>query len=76
MSVTRAYQIALVVVLFLVVFELVQAGYFMVADRKKPGSRRTAWALTRRVGLSILLIVLIVVGIRTGILHPHGVYVP
>ena len=32
-------------------------------------------ALTRRVGLSILLFVLIVIGIATGILHPHGIYV-
>jgi hypothetical protein len=45
----------------------------MMTDRT--GSNRTVWALTRRVVFSVLLVVLIVVGIATGILHPHGVYV-
>ena len=30
-------------------------------------------ALTRRIGLSILLIVLLAIGIFTGIIQPHGV---
>jgi hypothetical protein len=31
--------------------------------------------LTRRVAFSVLLVVLIVIGIWTGVLHPHGIYV-
>jgi hypothetical protein len=31
--------------------------------------------LTRRVIFSVLLFALIVIGIVTGVLHPHGVYV-
>ncbi|MDE2270508.1 MAG: DUF2909 domain-containing protein [Xanthomonadaceae bacterium] len=73
MSPTTLYKVVLVIVFLAVIFELGQALYFMMADRT--GSSRTAWALTRRVALSILLIVLIVIGIVTGILHPHGVYV-
>lgn len=73
MSSTTLYKVVLVIVFLAVIFELGQALYFMMTDRT--GSSRTAWALTRRVALSILLIVLIVIGIVTGILHPHGVYV-
>lgn len=73
MSVTTLYKAVLILVFLAVIFELGQAMYFMITDRSNSG--RTAWALTRRVAFSILLIVLIVVGILTGILHPHGVYV-
>ncbi|TAM99458.1 MAG: DUF2909 domain-containing protein [Rhodanobacteraceae bacterium] len=73
MSFASLYKAVLVIVFLVVIFELGQALYFMMTDRT--GSGRTVWALTRRVAFSILLIVLIVVGIATGILHPHGIYV-
>ena len=73
MSFTAVYKVVLVIVFLVVIFELGQALYFMMTDR--PGSSRTVWALTRRVAFSVLLIVLIVIGIVTGVLHPHGVYV-
>ena len=73
MSFASLYKAVLVIVFLVVIFELGQALYFMMTDRT--GSNRTVWALTRRVAFSILLIVLIVVGIVTGVLHPHGVYV-
>lgn len=73
MSFTTLYKITLVIVFLVVIFELGQALYFMMTDRT--GSGRTVWALTRRVIFSILLIVLIIIGIVTGILHPHGIYV-
>lgn len=73
MPLSTVYKIVLVIVFLVVIFELGQALYFMMTDRS--GSSRTAWALTRRVLFSALLIVLIIVGIATGILHPHGVYV-
>jgi hypothetical protein len=31
------------------------------------------WALTRRIGLSLLLILMVAIGIAMGWLHPHGV---
>lgn len=74
MSFTTLYKIALVIVLLVVIFELGRALYFMMTDRNGD-SGRAVWALTRRVAFAILLIVLIVVGIATGILHPHGVVV-
>lgn len=71
MSFTTVYKAALVIVFLVIIFELGQALYFMMTDRS--GSGRAVWALTRRVIFSVLLFILIVVGIATGILHPHGV---
>ena len=73
MSFAAIYKVVLVIVFLVVLFELGQALYFMMTDQS--GSNRTVWALTRRVAFSALLIVLIVIGIVTGILHPHGIYV-
>ena len=73
MQFATVYKIVLVIVFLVVIFELGQALYFMMTDRS--GSSRTVWALTRRVAFSILLIVLIIIGIATGVLHPHGVVV-
>ncbi|MEO7050962.1 MAG: twin transmembrane helix small protein [Rhodanobacter sp.] len=63
------YKIALVVMLLVVIFNLGQALYFMMAD--KDDDRRTVWALTRRIGLSLVLIAMIILGIWMGWLHPH-----
>lgn len=65
------YKIALVVMLFVVIFNLGQALYFMMTDKGK--SNRTVWALTRRIGLSIVLIGMVVLGIWMGWLQPHGI---
>jgi hypothetical protein len=65
------YKYALVILLLVVLFNLGQALYFMMTD--KEGSKRTVWALTRRIGLSVLLILMVVFGIWMGWLHPHGV---
>jgi cytochrome bd-type quinol oxidase subunit 2 len=66
----EAYKIALVVVLLVVIFSLGQALYFMMKD--KDDDRRTVWALTRRISLSLLLIAMVIFGIWKGWLHPHG----
>lgn len=65
------YKVALVIMFLVVVFNLGQALYFMMTD--KEGSKRTVWALTRRIGLSLVLILMVVIGIWMGWLHPHGV---
>ena len=54
-----------------VVFNLGQALYFMMTD--KGDNRRTVWALTRRIGLSLVLIAMVIVGYKLGWIHPHGV---
>jgi len=69
--VETAYKIALVIMFLVVIFNLGQALYFMMTD--KDGSKRTAWALTRRISFSLLLIAMVIVGIKMGWIHPHGV---
>jgi hypothetical protein len=65
------YKCALVVMLLVVIFSLGQALYFMMTD--KDDDRRTVWALTRRIGLSLVLIGMVALGIWMGWLHPHDV---
>lgn len=65
------YKYALVVLLLVVLFNLGQALFFMMTDKGQ--SKRTVWALTRRMGLSLLLIAMVAIGIFMGWLHPHGV---
>jgi cytochrome bd-type quinol oxidase subunit 2 len=65
------FKVVLVIVFLVVVYNLGQALYFMMTDRSDSG--RMAWALTRRIALSLLLIGLVVLGIWAGWLHPHGV---
>ena len=65
------YKIVLLVLLVLMVFELGRALYFMMVDRG--AGKRTVWALTRRIALSVLLIGMIVLGWSMGWITPHGV---
>ncbi len=69
--VETVYKYALVILLFVVLFNLGQALYFMMTD--KADSKRTVWALTRRIGLSVLLILMVMFGIWMGWLHPHDI---
>jgi len=63
----------LIVVAFLVVivYNLGAGLYYMMTDKGQ--TDRTVKALTRRIGLSVLLILLIIAGIATGVIQPHGI---
>jgi succinate dehydrogenase/fumarate reductase cytochrome b subunit len=62
----------LIVVFFVAIVYNPGAGlYFMITD--KGGTDRMLKALTRRIALSVLLIALVMLGIWTGIIRPHGV---
>lgn len=63
-------KILIVVFLIAIVWNLGAGLYYMMTD--KGGTNRTVKALTRRIALSVLLIVLIIIGIFTGIIQPHG----
>lgn len=54
-----------------VLFHLGSGLYYLVADQG--GSRRTARALSWRVACSLGLILIVLVGILTGSLQPHGI---
>ncbi len=63
----------LIIVAFLVVilYNLGAGLYYMLTD--KGGSDRMANALTRRVALSVALILLVILGMATGVIQPHGI---
>lgn len=61
----------IVAFLALIVYNLGAGLYYMLTDKGR--SDRTVNALTRRVALSIGLIVLVILGIASGIIEPHGV---
>ncbi|MGV8940989.1 MAG: twin transmembrane helix small protein [Lysobacter sp.] len=54
-----------------IIYNLGAGLYYMLVDTGT--SKRTVNALTRRITLSIVLIGLVIAGITTGILQPHGV---
>ncbi len=56
--------------LLVIVFSLGQGLYYMMSDKGK--SDRVVKALTWRVGLSVGLFVLLLIGMATGIIEPHG----
>lgn len=64
-------KIIIIVFLVAIVWNLGAGLYYMMTD--KGGSDRTVKALTRRIGLSVLLIVLVIIGIATGYITPHGI---
>ncbi len=72
MTVSIIYKIALVIMFFVVVFNLGQALYYMTTDKGK--SKRTARALSRRIGLSLVLIIMVIIAIAAGWIHPHGIH--
>lgn len=63
----------LLIVAFLgiILYNLGAGLYYMLVD--DASSKRTVRALTRRIGLSVALIVMVVIGIASGWIQPHGV---
>ena len=57
--------------LILILWNLGAGLYYLLVDTGQ--SKRTVNALTRRIGLSVLLILLVALGIYTGVIKPHGV---
>ncbi len=66
-TITRLIVIAFFIA---IVYNLGAAAYYMM--KSEGPDKRMAWALTRRIGLSVLLIVVVIVGIWTGLIRPHG----
>ncbi|ODS90382.1 MAG: hypothetical protein ABS45_16025 [Comamonas sp. SCN 65-56] len=55
----------------LILYNLGAGLYYMLVD--KGTTRRTVNALTRRIALSVVLILLVCAGIYTGHIQPHGI---
>lgn len=66
-------QKLLIIAFILVIIWNLGAGlYYMMVDKGK--SDRTVKSLSWRIGLSVLLILLVVAGIFTGVIKPHGIH--
>jgi succinate dehydrogenase/fumarate reductase cytochrome b subunit len=63
--------IVIVILLAAIIYNLGAGLYFMMTDKGQ--TNRTVKALTRRIGLSVLLIILVIIGILTGLIKPHGI---
>jgi hypothetical protein len=64
-------KILVVLILFTIIGSLFSGLFFLIRD--KGASDRTVRALTVRISLSVLLFVLLMIGMYTGLLKPHGV---
>jgi cytochrome bd-type quinol oxidase subunit 2 len=62
----------IVVVLIAIVVSLASGMFFLVKDKGR--TERTARALTVRIVLSVSLFGLLMLGIFTGYIKPHGIY--
>jgi len=60
----------IVAFLLIIVWQLGAGLYYLLTDRGD--SKRTVNALTRRIALSVALILLVILGIYTGVIKPHG----
>ena len=56
--------------LILILWNLGAGLYYMLVDKGR--TKRTVKSLTWRIGLSIGLILLVILGIATGVIEPHG----
>ncbi|KRD32137.1 MULTISPECIES: twin transmembrane helix small protein [unclassified Lysobacter] len=63
----------LLIIAFLVVilWNLGAGLYYMLVDKGQ--SKRTVNALTRRIALSVALILIIILSIKMGWIQPHGI---
>jgi succinate dehydrogenase/fumarate reductase cytochrome b subunit len=62
-------KILIVLFLIVIVYKLFAGLFYMMTDKGK--TDRTVKALTWRIGLSVFLILLVIVGIMTGVIKPH-----
>jgi succinate dehydrogenase/fumarate reductase cytochrome b subunit len=63
-------KLLIVAMLGIIVYNLVLGCYHMLTDKGQ--STKTVKALTWRIGLSIFLIIMIGIGIKTGHIKPHS----
>ncbi len=64
------FKIIVIIMLALIVASLFSALVFLFKD--KGHGKRTARALTWRIGLSITLFLMLMAGFHFGIISPHG----
>jgi putative copper export protein len=63
-------KLLIVAFLILILYNLGAGLYYMLTDKGR--TDRTVNALTRRIAISVVLILLVILGIWTGVIRPHG----
>ncbi len=72
MPVNDSLKTLLIVAFLIVIVWNLGAGlYYLLTDRGQ--TKRTVNALTWRIGLSVALILLVILGIWSGWIRPHGI---
>jgi hypothetical protein len=64
------FKTVIVILLLVVLFSLFQALFFLIKDDSK--SDRMLKALTWRIGLSVFIFILLLIGQAVGLIQPHG----
>lgn len=64
-------KVIIILLLVLILYNLGAGLYYMIVDKGQ--TKRTVNALTWRVGLSAALVILVLLGIWSGVLTPHGI---
>lgn len=64
------FKILVVLILLIILSALFSGLYYMMKDNGK--SERVVKALTWRIGLSVALFALLLIGAATGLIQPHG----
>ncbi|HNV83565.1 MAG TPA: twin transmembrane helix small protein [Arenimonas sp.] len=64
-------KLLIIGVLIVILYNLGAGLYYMMVDKGK--SNRTVKSLSWRIGLSVGLILLVILGIYTGVIKPHGI---
>jgi len=64
-------KLLIIAVLIVILYNLGAGLYYMMVDKGK--SHRTVKSLSWRIGLSVGLIILVILGIFTGVIKPHGI---
>lgn len=64
-------KLIIIAFLVLILYNLGAGLYYMITDKGQ--SNRTVNALTKRIAFSVVLILLVLLGIWTGVIQPHGI---
>jgi hypothetical protein len=64
-------KIIVAIAFVLIIGSLASALFFLMRDKGK--TDRTVWALTMRVGLSVVLFVMLLLAYRLGYIEPTGI---
>lgn len=63
-------KIIILILFFLIVYFLISALYYLMRERANP--KKAARAMMWRVGLSLALLVLLILGFYAGWIQPHA----